>query len=86
MPSARARGEVIAKLGPSPGFRELKWLKPVYAGDTITYASEIVEKRVTKSRPGWGIVFARNTGTNQKGELVMSFIGSGFVERRPGAT
>ncbi len=54
-----ARGEVIAKLGPSPGFRELKWLKPVYVGDTITYASEIVEKRVTKSRPGWGIVFAR---------------------------
>ena len=80
-----ARGEVIAKLGPSPGFRELKWLKPVYVGDTISYASEVVEKRVTKSRPGWGIVFARNTGTNQKGELVLSFIGSGFVERRPGA-
>jgi len=33
-----ARGEVIAKLGPSPGFRELKWLKPVYVGDTISYA------------------------------------------------
>ena len=81
-----ARGEVLAKLGPSPGFRDLKWLKPVYAGDTIAYASEVVEKRVTKSRPGWGIVFARNTGTNQKGELVMSFTGSGFVERRPGAT
>ena len=81
-----ARGEVIAKLGPSPGFRELKWLKPVYAGDTISYASEVVEKRVTKSRPGWGIVFARNSGTNQKGELVLSFIGSGLVERRPGAT
>ena len=80
-----ARGEPIAKLGPSPGFRELKWIKPVYAGDTIAYASEVVEKRVTKSRPGWGIVFAKNTGTNQNGELVMSFIGSGFVERRPGA-
>jgi acyl dehydratase len=80
------RGEAIAKLGPSPGFRDLKWLKPVYVGDTIAYASEVVEKRVTKSRPGWGIIFARNTGTNQKGELVMSFIGSGFVERRPGAT
>jgi len=74
-----ARGEVIAKL------RELKWLKPVYVGDTISYASEIVERRVTKSRPGWGIVFARNTGTNQKGELVLSFIGPGFVERQPGA-
>ena len=31
-----ARGEALAKLGPSPGFRELKWLKPVYVGDTIT--------------------------------------------------
>lgn len=81
-----ARGETLAKLGPSPGFRDLKWLKPVYVGDTISYASEIVEKRVTKSRPGWGIIFARNTGINQKGELVMSFIGSGFVERRPDAT
>ncbi len=81
-----ARGEVLARLGPSPGFRDLKWLKPVYAGDTISYASEVVEKRVTKSRPGWGIVFARNTGTNQNDEPVMSFIGSGFVERRPDAT
>jgi len=80
-----ARGEVIAKLGPSPGFRALKWFKPVYAGDTVTYASEIAEKRASQSRPGWGLVFARNTGTNQKGEVVMSFIGSGFVERRPGA-
>jgi acyl dehydratase len=78
-----ARGEIIAKLGPSPGFREMTWQKPVYAGDTITYASEVAEKRESKSRPGWGLVFARNTGTNQKGELVMSFIGSGFVERRP---
>jgi len=80
-----ARGEVIAKGGPSPGFRDLRWLRPVYVGDTITYASEVVEKRVTKTRPGWGLTFARNTGTNQNGELVMSFIGSGFVERRPGA-
>jgi acyl dehydratase len=80
-----ARGEVIARLGPSPGFRELRWLRPVYAGDTITYLSEVAEKRASQSRPGWGLVFARNTGTNQKGELIMSFIGSGFVERRPGA-
>jgi acyl dehydratase len=80
-----ARGEVIARLGPSPGFRELQWARPVYAGDTIAYASEVAEKRITKSRPGWGLVFSRNTGVNQKGELVLSFIGSGFVERRPEA-
>src|SRR5581483_11620241 len=35
-----ARGEKAATIGPSPGFRELKWLKPVYAGDTISYESE----------------------------------------------
>ena len=80
-----ARGEPNAALGPSPGFRELKWLKPVYVGDTVTFAFEIAEKRLSQSRPGWGLIFARNTGTNQNGELVMSFIGSGFVERRPGA-
>jgi acyl dehydratase len=81
----RARGEVLAQLGPSPGFRELKWPKPVYAGDTIACASEVAEKRVSQSRPGWGLIFGYNTGTNQKGELVLSFIGAGFVERRPSA-
>jgi acyl dehydratase len=79
----RARGEPVAELGPSPGFRDLKWLEPVYAGDTVTFATEVVETRASKSRPGWGLVFARNTGTNQVGALVMSFIGTAFVARRP---
>jgi acyl dehydratase len=79
----RSRGEPIAQLGPSPGFRELKWLKPVFVGDTITFASEVIEVRPLNSRPGWGFIAARNTGTNQRGELVFSFIGTGFVERRP---
>jgi acyl dehydratase len=81
--SRRARGEPVARLGPSPGFRELKWLKPVYAGDTIAYASEVVDRRVSNSRPGWGLIFVRNTGTNQAGEPVLSFVGIAFVERRP---
>jgi acyl dehydratase len=78
-----ARGEPVATWGPSPGFRELKWLKPVYVGDTITYATEPIEKRVSNSRPRWGLLFSRNTGTNQNGELVYSFVGSAFIERRP---
>lgn len=78
----RARGEPFAELGPSPGFRDLKWLKPVYVGDTIAFATEVVEKRPSKSRPKWGLVFSRNTGTNQGGDLVISFIGSALVERR----
>jgi acyl dehydratase len=79
----RARGEPVAKNGPSPGIRDLKWLKPVYAGDTITFASEVVETRDLPHRPGWGLVTMRNTGTNQHGDLVLSFTGSEFIERHP---
>jgi acyl dehydratase len=78
----RARGETVAALGPSPGFRELKWLKPVYVGDTITYATEIVETRASNSRPGWGLMSFKNTGVNQNNEPVISFISVAFVERR----
>ena len=78
----RARGETIAALGPSPGFRELKWLKPVYVDDTITYATEVVDLRPSNSRPEWGIMTIRNSGTNQKGEPVISFVSTSFVERR----
>ncbi len=74
----------MAIWGPSPGFRDLKWTKPVYVGDTITYATEAIEKRETKSKPGWGLMFSQNTGTNQNGDLVYSFIGSAFIQRRPG--
>src|SRR5262249_16044608 len=78
----RARGEPLAELGPSPGFRDLKWLKPVHVGDTIAFASEGVETRPSKSRPKRGLAFSRNTGTKQAGALVISFIGSALVERR----
>jgi acyl dehydratase len=81
----RARGEPVAELGPSPGFRDLKWLKPVYAGDTITYATEVVKKRASQSRPNWGLISIHNTGANQKGEPVISLVSVVFVERRKGA-
>ena len=66
----RASGEPAVRLGLSPGFRELKWLKPAYVGDTITYASEVLAKRVSKSRPGWGLVTVRYSGSNETGEIV----------------
>ena len=79
---AVARGETIAIWGPSPGFRELRWIKPVLAGDTISYASTVESRRPSESRPEWGILQARNTGTNQRGELVFSLLASAFVPRR----
>jgi acyl dehydratase len=79
---AAARGEKIAIWGPSPGFRELRWIKPVLAGDTIHFASEVESRRSSSSRPEWGILEARNTGTNQRGELVFSVLATAFVPRR----
>lgn len=76
-----AMGAAAPKLGPSPGFRNLRWLKPVFAGDTITYSSTVIDKRASTSRPGWGLVFHRNEGVNQSGELVYSFDGCVFWER-----
>jgi acyl dehydratase len=80
---ALARGERPARLGSSPGFTDLKWLKPVYAGDTITYRSTLTDKRMSASRPGWGLAFHHNTGVNQHGQEVFSFNGAVFWERRP---
>jgi acyl dehydratase len=77
----RTRGEPVAALGVSPGFRDLQWLKPVYVGDTVAYSTEVIEMRPLASRPGWGVVSWRNTGVNQRGEPVISFISSAFVER-----
>jgi acyl dehydratase len=81
---ALARGEKIAIWGPSPGFRDLRWIKPVLAGDTISYASEVESLRTSEKRPEWGILQARNTGTNQRGELAFSLLAAAFVPRRSG--
>jgi acyl dehydratase len=77
-----ARGEKPGRMGPSPGFTDLKWLKPVYAGDTIAYATEVIELRESRSKPEWGLMRSLNTGTNQSGALAFSFIGNVFVPRR----
>lgn len=83
MVAAEAMGIPSAKLGPSPGFQHLNWIKPVLAGDTIRYSTAIATLRPSQSKPGWGLVRHYNTGVNQRGETVFSFIGSVFWERRP---
>ena len=81
---AAARGEKVAIWGPSPGFRELRWIKPVLAGDAISFASEIESLRESSSRPGWGILEARHSRINQRGEPVFSMLAIAFVPRRTG--
>jgi len=71
-----------APSGPSPGFTNLKWLKPVFPGDTLHYRSTVTGKRELASRPEWGLVFSLNQGFNQNGELVFSFDGKVLTARR----
>ena len=80
---ARARSEPVAAMGPALGFRDLKWLKPVYVGDTIDYKSEVIELRPSGSRPRTGLMTIISTGVNQNGEPVISFVSTTLVERRP---
>ena len=82
MKEAAARGEQIAVWGPSPGFRDLRWIKPVLAGDTIRFSSVIESKRTSEKRPEWGILQSRTSGINQRGEQVYSLLATAFVPRR----
>jgi len=55
------------------GWREVRLPAPVFAGDTIRAETEILEKRESKSRPGFGVVTVRTRGLNQRDEVVIDF-------------
>ena len=71
-----------ASLG-SPGIDELRWLKPVYPGDILRCETELLDKRVSKSRPDMGITKGRTTVFNQHDEPVMTFVANGLIRTRP---
>jgi acyl dehydratase len=83
--AAKAAGLPIALHGPSPGFRDLKWLRPVRPGDTLRYFGRITATRPSSSRPEWGLVEQFNGADNQHGERVLEFVSVAFLERRPKA-
>jgi acyl dehydratase len=69
----------------SPGVDEIRWLKPVRVGDTITMMNVVVDKRVSQSKPDRGIVSTRWEGINQHGETVITVRSKGmFGLRHPG--
>jgi acyl dehydratase len=82
---AKASGDPLMRSGVSPGFEDMRWLKPVRPGTTLHYTSETIEKVELRSRPELGLVKTRNEAWDEKGELVFSFVGKGFVRRNPAA-
>ena len=73
-----------ASLG-SPGIDQLKWLKPVCPGDTLSMRLTVLEARVMNSRPGVGLVRSRWEVLNQLHEPVLTMEGWGMFGRRPAA-
>jgi acyl dehydratase len=67
----------------SPGIDELRWLKPVYPGDTLHVHGKIVELRPSRSKPEIGSFRAENTVTNQDGVPVLRFTSIVLIRRRP---
>ena len=67
----------------SPGVDELRWLKPVYPGDTLHVRGKILEKTPSRSKPDIGSFRTQTTVSNQDDEPVMRFTSIVLIQRRP---
>jgi acyl dehydratase len=67
------------------GVDELRWPQPVRPGDVLRLATEIMDVRASRSKPDRGIIRIRNVTTNQRGEIVQTFMAFVMVRRRPGS-
>lgn len=65
------------------GLDSIQWPHPVRPGDILTVENTVLETRVSKSRPGYGIVKARCVTTNQRGEVVQILVVNQLAVRRP---
>lgn len=68
------------EFGPSPGFTNLKWLKPVYAGETITFTRKALAHRALATRPGWRLLTILCGGHDIHGKPVIEFESSVLVK------
>lgn len=66
----------------SPGLDEVRFLKPVLPGDTLSARCHTLERRELKSRPGVGLLHCRVDMLNQSGEVVISWDMKAFRRMR----
>lgn len=66
----------------SPGIDELRWLKPVYPGDTLRMTWEVLEVTPSRSKPDRGSIRTRTEMFNQHDECVMRILARSMVARR----
>ncbi len=66
----------------SPGMDNLRWVKPVYPGDTLRVESEVLEKRRSESRRDMGIFKSRSRTYNQNDDVVLEMVSTGLIRVR----
>lgn len=69
----------------SPGVDELRWIRPVRPGDVLSVRFEVLEARLSRSKPDRGIVRTRITTMNDRHEPVMTLIAMNMLRVRPDA-
>src|SRR5204862_6719121 len=70
-----------ASLG-SPGVNELRWLAPLRPGDDLTLDVDVVEARVSRSRPETGIVTLKGQVRTAAGQVLCDMVSPIIVRRR----
>lgn len=66
----------------SPGIENVRWIKPVFPGDTLRVRAEAVLARASQSKPDRGFVHLRNDVLNQNDEMVAQYTGIHMLRRR----
>jgi acyl dehydratase len=75
----RAAGAAPIVFGPARSIDALEWLKPAYAGDTITFTQTALSYKAIPGRPGWYMLQSRCEAVNQEGKTIMRFLASVMV-------
>jgi acyl dehydratase len=66
----------------SPGLENIRWLKPVFPGDTLSLRQTVLEKRPMSKRPDVGLLRTQWEMFNQHGAQVLHMEGYGMFRRR----
>ncbi|MBW2289047.1 MAG: MaoC family dehydratase N-terminal domain-containing protein [Deltaproteobacteria bacterium] len=68
------------------GWDDVRFFKPVFAGDVVRIKSEVTERRESKSKPDRGIITTRISVINQDSETVAEYKITTLVLKNPGGS
>jgi acyl dehydratase len=76
----------VARGGMGAGIEQLRWLRPVLAGDSLRVEINVLATRASRSRPDRGLVTYECVTLNQRDEPVQQFTTTILMPRRDGET